>query len=202
MIEQILDWAKDPNSSNLIRTIAAFLAIPGAIWGIYLFSKWVRGKGIDSQLEEIKKGLLSRVEKENGTFVVFDRKEIDETIFALENKRYVSSIYDISLKEMVKNAIGKLTGIDYILLGDSTELLTLIEEYVLVELVYDKDGKLLGGKENTAIESLFQQARGDLVALNVLHEMLEPERRGVRYVFTNLGKAVVKSLLCIDDTNG
>jgi tetratricopeptide (TPR) repeat protein len=49
----ILDWASRPETSNATRTFVALLAVPGALWGFWLFSRWVRGRGLDQRVEQL-----------------------------------------------------------------------------------------------------------------------------------------------------
>jgi hypothetical protein len=48
-----LDWASDAKNSNIVRTIAALLALPAAIWGFYLF---VRGLFRNNAMHKNKAG--------------------------------------------------------------------------------------------------------------------------------------------------
>src|ERR1051325_1664375 len=63
--QQLIAWASDPTTTRSFQTIAAILAIPGAMWGAYLFIKWMRGRGIDTTLESLLRetsGLKTRVD--------------------------------------------------------------------------------------------------------------------------------------------
>ncbi len=56
-IDAILAWASDQSNSTAVRTFVALLAVPGALWGVYLFSKWARGSGLDAQVSQIENRL-------------------------------------------------------------------------------------------------------------------------------------------------
>jgi thioredoxin len=49
----LISWAADTANSNLVRTFAAIVGIPGALWGSYLFWRWMNGEGIDRTVNEI-----------------------------------------------------------------------------------------------------------------------------------------------------
>ena len=53
-----LDWVsdklRDAGFSNQVRTVVALLAVPGALWGIYLFVRWMRGQGLDAEMKRLQ----------------------------------------------------------------------------------------------------------------------------------------------------
>lgn len=68
LIESLLSPLSDPGISNLIRTLAALLAIPGALYGAYLFVRWIWGHGPDAQARathELVLDLKSKIEAMN-----------------------------------------------------------------------------------------------------------------------------------------
>jgi hypothetical protein len=52
-MDGLVAWLSNPQNSNLVRSIAALIAIPGGIWGCYLFWRWRRGRGIDAVLDGV-----------------------------------------------------------------------------------------------------------------------------------------------------
>ena len=53
LLHELIGWAGDSVNSNAVRTVAALLAIPGALWGFYLFIRWIRGVGLDARVDAI-----------------------------------------------------------------------------------------------------------------------------------------------------
>lgn len=54
-LQRTIEWAGDQFNSNFVRTIGALVAIPGGLWGCYLFVRWLMGKGLDASVEQIRK---------------------------------------------------------------------------------------------------------------------------------------------------
>lgn len=54
LLHLIFDWASDPSNSTVVRTFVALLAIPGALWGLYLFIRWLGGRGLDAQMRQLE----------------------------------------------------------------------------------------------------------------------------------------------------
>jgi hypothetical protein len=59
MLEQIVAWASDADNSNFVRTICALFAVPGGLWGAYLFLQWLRGRGLVRQLDELRDSIAT-----------------------------------------------------------------------------------------------------------------------------------------------
>lgn len=38
---------------DVLRILVTLLAIPGALWGLHLFRRWLRGEGIDRKIDEL-----------------------------------------------------------------------------------------------------------------------------------------------------
>src|SRR5215470_17872414 len=53
-LQVIFDKLGDAAFSNQIRTVVALLAVPGALWGTYLFIRWMGGRGIVAEIERIQ----------------------------------------------------------------------------------------------------------------------------------------------------
>jgi hypothetical protein len=52
-LEWAVQWASETANSNLVRTIAALIGIPYALWGCYLFVRWLFGRGLDKTVDQI-----------------------------------------------------------------------------------------------------------------------------------------------------
>lgn len=59
MLNQFIAWASDAENSNLVGTLAALIAVPGAVWGTYLFVQWVRGRSVVRQLDQIRDSIAT-----------------------------------------------------------------------------------------------------------------------------------------------
>ena len=59
-----LPWLSQASNSNLLRSIGAIVSLPGALWGAWLFFRWLRGTGIDSTLDGIKADLNRLVRRQ------------------------------------------------------------------------------------------------------------------------------------------
>lgn len=54
----LLNWLGDDSNSRLLRVGVALLAIPGALWGVHLFLRWLRGEGIDRKIDAMEAALV------------------------------------------------------------------------------------------------------------------------------------------------
>lgn len=54
LLKDILEKFSEESFSNQVRTAVALLAVPGGLWGAYLFFRWMRGQGIHSDIQQIK----------------------------------------------------------------------------------------------------------------------------------------------------
>jgi NRPS condensation-like uncharacterized protein len=114
MAQAIYDWVSDPANSNAVRTLVAVLAIPGAIWGTWLFAQWVRGRGLDARIDEIRNIVTTRIEKEDGSYVSFKESEINELIIAMRHKKYaIPNAPELTLEYICLNALGLLIGMHH-----------------------------------------------------------------------------------------
>jgi uncharacterized protein YoxC len=90
MLQSILEWLGDTKNSNLIRAIVALMAIPSAVWGAYLFARFISGKGMTQQLDAMAKQneeLLTQNRELNGAVQqLLDR--LDRTAIAGQEVDY------------------------------------------------------------------------------------------------------------------
>jgi hypothetical protein len=55
LLTAIFEWGRNEANSSFIRLFAACLSIPGGIWGLVLFRRWLQGRGLDRQIDDIQR---------------------------------------------------------------------------------------------------------------------------------------------------
>ena len=203
MLQSLTDWLSDSSNSNAIRAIVALLAIPGALWGFWLFLRWTQGKGIDAQIDQIGKQLSTlRIEQPDGSFVSFKEEDVNATICVIKRKRYVlSGVYDVSLEYVVLNALGPFIGrID---VRGSSDFVSAAKRFAHV-LGSNFQGGLAeveasaydsGSGPILPLRGLMEQIWADLTALNLIFEHEDYASVCNVIGMTNMGKAVVGTLM-------
>jgi hypothetical protein len=201
---RLLDWAGDSANSAAVRTIVALLAIPGALWGMYLFTRWMRGRDLASAIDKANEKLDSMISvtTTNNQVVSFKKDDVRKLINICNSTRYHGSFYDFTLSDALTHAAGVLN--DYHGDYNYQDFLRPMSQFFSIarsDLEYDMSPKGDNKKAETyraELEHVVKAVLGDCIALEMLYtEVLGAVGRSgqeVHYFLTNFGRAVVKDL--------
>jgi hypothetical protein len=113
-LRPLLDWAGDSANSNLVRTVVALLAVPGALWGAYLFVRWMRGSGIDAQLDTLNRKIDDIIiETPDGERISFPAVEIDAALKAIQRTEYKFLGVQFSLRDVLQDAFSVINNMNW-----------------------------------------------------------------------------------------
>jgi hypothetical protein len=211
-----LDWAGDTSNSNAIRTIVALLAIPGALWGGYLFYRWRIGKSLVDELDaaNAKLDAMVTVTSANNQTVSFKRTDVEKMMDVARRRKYQTAHGNFMLADVLVSAYGFLNNYEKkpYCMNVRPFVRSMAQHFQVspdalpdsdVEGTYSKDQEVIASRLRLeVIDNVIDKVVGDSLALELIYSELVKGRNGeedVRYFLTNLGRAVARELSIASD---